>query len=95
MTQAYVLSSIFGMAKATINKTKQGYTLHIALTPKGSLKVAKYLTQSGHRRKIDALRSWEELATRLEVELQQLQVNHTGHCFSIPCHCNKKDCCPF
>jgi hypothetical protein len=72
MTQAYVLSSIYGMAKATINKTKQGYTLHIALTPKGSLKVAKYLTQSGHRRRLDALKSWNELASRLEAELHQL-----------------------
>lgn len=95
MTQAFYLSSVFGLAKATINKNRQGYTLHIALTPKGSVKIAKYLTQSGHRRKIDALRSWKELASRIEIELEQLQLNYTGHCFGIPCICSKSDCCPF
>ena len=76
--QVFYLSSVFGLAKGVVSKKPNNtFTLHIELTAKGQTKIGKYLTQSGHAKRKDAVKSWNDLVNQnqLEIELISLLAN--------------------
>lgn len=70
----YYLASIFGIARASISKKSSGWTLHISLSVNDTDKYAGYLTQSGHKTKNQAIDSWDNMQSRIEVELHSLSL---------------------